>query len=248
MRFPVSLLLLLAAVDADDAMCASWAAAGQCEANPRFMLKSCPQACKDVKAGKLGGAMDKDPNCAMWAAAGECDKNPTYMKEACPRACANPNAASAIAPDSHSECGQWAHKGECEKNPAFMKSGCASSCHRRAESRRDKDPQCAEYAQRGDCDERHSWMTANCWTSCDRLLKDALPHAECEAVVASGGCRTREGLSSCRTTCMARLQANRSIDTEGNCWYWATDGEVPPVPHSNPHVQRICCGVKAPKG
>ena len=95
-----------------------------------------------------------------------------------------------------------------------------------AQARRDKDPKCAELAARGDCDEKHHWMNANCWTSCDRLLHDALSHPECEAIVASGGCRTREGLSSCRTTCMARLQANQSLDTEGNCWYWATDGEV----------------------
>ena len=225
MQRALVLLALLAAVSAEDAECSTWAAAGECTANPRFMLKSCPQACKEAKAGKLGGGADKDPNCATWAAAGECEHNPTYMKEACPQAC-RPHAAKPIATDTHAECGQWAHKGECEKNPVFMKSGCASSCHRREEARRDKDPKCAELAARGDCDEKHHWMNANCWTSCDRLLHDALSHPECEAIVASGGCRTREGLSSCRTTCMARLQANQSLDTEGNCWYWATDGEV----------------------
>eukprot|EP00966_Prymnesium_polylepis_P055314 1279145-Prymnesium_polylepis.1 len=106
-----------------------------------------------------------------------------------------------------------------------MLNGCGASCERRAEQRRNKDPRCDEYAARGDCDKRFAWMQQNCWTACDQLLGDTVGAAECDAVVASGGCGTAGGLTKCRATCMARHQANRSADVEGNCWYWATDGE-----------------------
>lgn len=106
-----------------------------------------------------------------------------------------------------------------------MLSGCVFSCKRRAEERRDKDPRCDEYAARGDCDSQSGWMKTNCWTACDKLLDDQLSKAECIEVESSGGCLTQRGLEACRGTCMQRLQANLSRDEEGNCWYWATDGE-----------------------
>lgn len=45
------------------AECADWAAAGECERNPGFMLEGCARACSR-------GAERSE--CAEWAAAGEC--------------------------------------------------------------------------------------------------------------------------------------------------------------------------------
>lgn len=114
----------------------------------------------------------------------------------------------------------------CERRAAaFMLSACASSCNARAESRKDRDPRCSEYAAQGDCDSRYMWMNSNCWSSCDKLLGDALSQPECVELSSSGGCFSEHGVRSCRLTCMQWLQSSRSLDKEGNCWYWATDGE-----------------------
>ena len=119
----------------------------------------------------------------------------------------------------------WANKGECQKNPAFMAAGCAQACHRWEEARKDKDPKCAEWAANGDCDTRQSFMSTNCKTSCLRALEDQLVPAACAAVVGAGACNTTSGLVQCRGSCLRELQARLSGDTEGNCWYWGTDGE-----------------------
>ena len=41
----------------DDGSCPSWAGAGECDANPGFMLESCPVSCNACPAG------DEDPAC-----------------------------------------------------------------------------------------------------------------------------------------------------------------------------------------
>ncbi len=77
--------------------CAVWAAKGECDANPRYMLTSCAQSC-GCRAQPLlpppspsGGAacVDRDTTgaCAAWAASGECDANPAFMKLRCAASC-----------------------------------------------------------------------------------------------------------------------------------------------------------------
>lgn len=70
--------------------CPLWARAGECDANPVFMLATCQLSCgcKPVPAEAAGRACedrDKTGSCAVWAASGECDANPAFMKLKCVR-------------------------------------------------------------------------------------------------------------------------------------------------------------------
>ena len=93
--------------------CATWAAAGECAANPGFMKSSCRLACQ----------------CEQWAAAGECTANPEYMKGHCAQACTlrtiSPPPPPAFSDD---QCALWAASGECEGNAPFMIASCAAAC------------------------------------------------------------------------------------------------------------------------
>uniref|UniRef100_H2ZB71 Metalloendopeptidase n=1 Tax=Ciona savignyi TaxID=51511 RepID=H2ZB71_CIOSA len=57
----------------ENAMCARWAGSGECQKNPRYMLKSC---CLSCKSGGGGTCTDASTNCPAWARAGECRRNP----------------------------------------------------------------------------------------------------------------------------------------------------------------------------
>lgn len=70
--------------------CPLWAQAGECDANPVFMLATCRLSCgcKPVPAEAANRACedrDKSGSCPVWAAAGECDANPAFMKLKCVR-------------------------------------------------------------------------------------------------------------------------------------------------------------------
>ena len=72
--------------------CPSWAQAGECDANPTFMLQQCRLSCgcKPAPPPPSGPAcVDKDTSgaCASWAAAGECEANPSFMKLRCAASC-----------------------------------------------------------------------------------------------------------------------------------------------------------------
>ncbi|KAK8384441.1 hypothetical protein O3P69_009324 [Scylla paramamosain] len=70
--------------------CQAWAAAGECDANPAWMHKSCRKACVKCASGSAGGAMpcrDSHKYCRPWATRGECTSNPGYMLSICPDSC-----------------------------------------------------------------------------------------------------------------------------------------------------------------
>eukprot|EP00058_Branchiostoma_floridae_P022713 XP_002608203.1 hypothetical protein BRAFLDRAFT_90357 [Branchiostoma floridae] len=64
--------------------CAEWAAAGECDANPGYMLWNCMQSCGFCSRP---GCSDNNQNCVFWASIGECDANPNFMLETCPLSC-----------------------------------------------------------------------------------------------------------------------------------------------------------------
>ena len=136
-----------------------------------------------------------------------------------------------VGDNDAAQCNQWAQKGECAKNPQFMLTGCADACKRHEESRRDKSPECPKWAASGDCDASAS-VQFKCPTSCEKALEDQLPPTSCAALHDNGGCHTEEGLGKCRSSCLAHLSRNQTSDTEGNCWYWGTDGECHPSGNS----------------
>ncbi|XP_035673742.1 uncharacterized protein LOC118414081 [Branchiostoma floridae] len=62
--------------------CAGWAAAGECNANPGYMLSECAQSCGLCSRSARSCADDHD-SCAFWASIGECQANPNYMLNYC---------------------------------------------------------------------------------------------------------------------------------------------------------------------
>jgi len=65
--------------------CEDWAANGECEINPGWMLDSCPASC-DV-CSSPGLCTDENQYCEDWAASGQCEANPNYMLESCRKSC-----------------------------------------------------------------------------------------------------------------------------------------------------------------
>merc|ERR1712226_691568 len=66
--------------------CGSWAASGQCEANPAYMLVNCRLSCGVCSPPTQAPApptqapcTDENQNCGNWAASGQCQANPDYM-------------------------------------------------------------------------------------------------------------------------------------------------------------------------
>lgn len=65
---------------------------------------------------------------------------------------------------------------------------------------------------------------AECAAACAAATGADEP-AECKQLVASGRCQSDVALVKCRSSCFRALKANHTEDLEGNCFYWATDGE-----------------------
>merc|ERR1719221_1867116 len=83
----------------DDASCEAWAAMGECENNPAFMLASCRLSC------------------------GVCSGPPTPVPTP-----ATTQAPTPSCTDDNASCEAWAAMGECENNPVFMLDSCRLSC------------------------------------------------------------------------------------------------------------------------
>eukprot|EP00966_Prymnesium_polylepis_P248751 5751390-Prymnesium_polylepis.1 len=64
--------------------CVSWAEAGECAANARYMQENCAKACSEAVPPSAG----EPEQCAGWASQGECTRNPKYMMYTCPQSCA----------------------------------------------------------------------------------------------------------------------------------------------------------------
>ena len=70
--------------------CTEWAASGECNRNPAYMMDMCALSCAAAKQeGKV--LRDRSDSCAEWAASGECSKNPAYMLDMCALSCKNSN-------------------------------------------------------------------------------------------------------------------------------------------------------------
>jgi len=129
----------------DNQNCGVWAASGECEANPAFMLANCRLSCGVCSPPTQAPApptqapapptscIDANQNCGTWAASGQCQANPAYMLVNCALscgACTPPTQAPAPPPctDANQNCGIWAASGQCAANPAYMLVNCALSC------------------------------------------------------------------------------------------------------------------------
>ena len=83
-------------VDFNQTDCAYWAGIGECEANPGFMLESCPQSCgtcpepeppSEPAPPVFGDCFDNHPHCSFWESKNECVLSKDWMDENCARSC-----------------------------------------------------------------------------------------------------------------------------------------------------------------
>ena len=114
--------------------CAFWAANGECENNPVFMLTSCSKSCgcRDVPP-----ELTQQIEAARRAAAGGDGSSSGAADGATSEAAGGAASGTGggggdpacVDRDKTGACATWAASGECEKNPAFMKLKCAASCN-----------------------------------------------------------------------------------------------------------------------
>ena len=158
-------------------LCATWAASGECAANPSYMKEQCRGVCE----------------CEAWAASGECAANPGWMLEQCAAACARHAPPPPRSPPSPSPpplppmpCDDWAIAGECNSNPGWMRLHCQTACAAVAAS-----PPCERWAEEGECELNPAYMAQSCGEAC-----------ACEAHARGGGCGGRgAGVSGCERWC-----------------------------------------------
>ena len=92
----------------------------------------------------------------------------------------------------------------------------------------DKNANCAHWADIGECENNPGFMMSDCSASCAKSSGDSAGKDVCEPLVKRGDCRRPVvALKQCRASCYRLLRKNLTDDTEGNCWYWATDGGEP---------------------
>merc|ERR1719346_950903 len=71
-----------------NALCAGWAASGECQRNPGWMLENCRLSCGNCPSTPTPPpCTDSNALCAGWAASGECQRNPGWMLENCRLSC-----------------------------------------------------------------------------------------------------------------------------------------------------------------
>ena len=144
----------------EDIKCTGWAAKGQCESNPDFMMTSCAFSCTRCSEGKkffgLLRSMDDrmkllhmrnrdasmcaegDTDCMMAAieaaAAGGAAlaKNSKLVNET---GTAFRYVTATACRDERVECAGWAASSECETNAAYMLTSCAFSCTKCSEGK-----------------------------------------------------------------------------------------------------------------
>ena len=126
--------------------CKQWAAAGECEANPGFMLESCPRSCGRCegikKVARYRGCEDEPSyNCTEREKRGECDSDKGEMLSHCPSSCGACRFHQLVrealdCEDRHENCGRWSWTGECRINPQYMRENCPVACDVCKEKRR----------------------------------------------------------------------------------------------------------------
>jgi hypothetical protein len=85
--------------------CNTWAAAGECDANPEFMRNECAIACANGGNSDSANAQDIHQDCAAWVKDGECYRNPAFMLQQCKASCSKFAAANDnILQDTSDTC------------------------------------------------------------------------------------------------------------------------------------------------
>ena len=126
-----------------------WAASGECEANPVFMLASCLLSCTTCDEDGLffkrnrtlaelrqrmreGDCYDEADDCDELALGGACH-NGSDAPLRCPFSChvcgfSKLSQQAYGCTDAHDSCAHWAVSNECERNRGYMEETCPVSC------------------------------------------------------------------------------------------------------------------------
>ena len=104
------------------ASCPEWAAMGECESNPQYMLHSCARSC---------GCKEPPPHVrAVWHdAQADAGQSAAASATSSSTSSGDEEEPACVDRDKSGACATWAEAGECEANPAFMKLKCAASCN-----------------------------------------------------------------------------------------------------------------------
>ncbi|EOD28154.1 hypothetical protein EMIHUDRAFT_235093 [Emiliania huxleyi CCMP1516] len=84
---------------------------------------------------------------------------------------------------------------------------------------------CTVWADAGECSSNPTFMLQNCAAACEVAGREKRELEECAGLIAGAGCRSEPVLARCGSACFLNFSASWTPDREGNCWYWATDGE-----------------------
>lgn len=157
--------------------CAAWAKAGECNANPDWMLAKCANSCCPICTGtsllKSGvcpadadsnlctaNSVEKGVTCDDWATAdplsadSECVKNPAYMNKYCMQSCCDACFMDKDkCPTSKKRCANLYAEQTPEK-PLTDDEVTANAAS------------CKKWAAAGECAKNKVWMHENCGKEC----------------------------------------------------------------------------------
>lgn len=123
--------------------CKAWAKRGECDKNPKYMLKNCARSCstcvekpvvRPLRKGEITQLMQKTLNFGVLQEATGAEKQKTidlirstihYMENDIDSL---PSAIADVCLNRNALCAFWAVAGECQNNEAYMLTNCAPSC------------------------------------------------------------------------------------------------------------------------
>mmetsp|Transcript_30766 Transcript_30766/g.68999 ORF Transcript_30766/g.68999 Transcript_30766/m.68999 type:complete len:447 (-) Transcript_30766:115-1455(-) len=110
-------------------LCRDWAMAGECAANPSFMLNACRRSCSvcefELKASDFGKPQ------RITAHRNREIKEIVRLSEVYMAKVRNDPEYQSILGDCHNideRCSEWALDDGCDDNPSFMKQSCSAAC------------------------------------------------------------------------------------------------------------------------
>ncbi|KAJ7375082.1 hypothetical protein OS493_001814 [Desmophyllum pertusum] len=142
--------------------CESWAAVGECEKSPLWMLANCCVSCKYHQAPKE--CKDTKPSCPVWAYTGECENNRVWMMENCRKSCNQ----CGDCKDTDTECPSSALLKQCKSGDriSWMNTNCRKSCGLCRVY--DRSEECPAWSAMDKCKNSNwAWMADHCPRSCD---------------------------------------------------------------------------------
>lgn len=134
-----------------NANCEFWAGLGECENNPKYMLKGCPVSCnscpKKISKGLTGEQQEEkqfllteiakygEPqdvaqstqDKTMFAIRKSVDYMNNYIYAENPTHTLSKETIDSCR-NNHIHCSYWVSLGECDNNPSFMVTKCAPAC------------------------------------------------------------------------------------------------------------------------